>query len=78
MSISKNSVTARVSFTLQVDIPVSDSWGGECTVDQIQRQAIESAARVVTETVTKLREKCPAASVVSRGTEVYYVVKERP
>lgn len=35
----KISVTARVRVTL--DIPLSGSWGGECSLEQVHKQAIE-------------------------------------
>lgn len=34
---------ARARVQLTIDILVADSWGPECTVDQVQRQATESA-----------------------------------
>ncbi len=37
--------TARVRITLE--FPVGDSWGGECSTDQIQKQAKESAMAIL-------------------------------
>ena len=38
-------VKARVLVTLEVD--VSDCWGGDCPLAQVQRQAKESAAGIL-------------------------------
>jgi hypothetical protein len=32
---------ARVQVTIEIDVP--DRWGAECSVEQVQRQAAESA-----------------------------------
>lgn len=39
------SATARVKVVLEIS--VSDSWGEDCKVDQIRKQATESALRVL-------------------------------
>lgn len=33
--------TARVVLTLEIDVP--DVWGGDCTADQLFKQAVDSA-----------------------------------
>lgn len=35
----KNVATARVRIVL--DIPLADTWGGECAIEQIQKQATD-------------------------------------
>lgn len=46
------SATARVKVVLEVS--VSDSWGEDCKVDQIRRQATESAMRIIGNLQTQL------------------------
>lgn len=40
-------VQASAVVTLTVKIPVSDTWGSDCQVDQIHRQAKESAIGIL-------------------------------
>lgn len=39
--MSDTRVTARVQLT--IDVQVGDVWGGDCSMEQVQTQAIESA-----------------------------------
>lgn len=39
-------VTASVRVTVTLEIDVLDSWGNDCTVEQIQKQARDSAIGV--------------------------------
>ena len=34
---------SRARVTVTLEIPVPDNWGGDCTVSQIHKQAIDSA-----------------------------------
>lgn len=34
---------SRVRVTVTLEIPISDNWGKDCTVEQIHKQAIDSA-----------------------------------
>jgi hypothetical protein len=45
--------TARVTLTVEVD--VRSSWGGDCTVDQVNRQAAEEAVNYVEQAAAKDR-----------------------
>ncbi len=45
MSDRRLTATARVRLTL--DIPVGDSWGADCNIAQIEKQAAESAIGLI-------------------------------
>lgn len=60
--------TARVQVT--IDIPVPDSWGGDCDVAQIQRQAKVSVGHVLRKVIET--KECIAGKDdrISRHTEL--------
>lgn len=41
---------ARAIVRLSVEVTIGDRWGQECTVEQIQKQAKESALKVLRKT----------------------------
>jgi len=45
MSDEKMKATAKVKLTLE--IPIGSSWGKDCTVDQVMKQAKNEAADIV-------------------------------
>lgn len=51
MSDPKVRVRARVTVTLLID--VSDAWGGDCPVSEVDQQARESAVYVLRQIVRK-------------------------
>lgn len=59
--IAKVSATARVSLT--IEISVGDSWGEDCKMDQVYRQAADSA-------IGRLQRIVSDAKVVHGGIRV--------
>ena len=43
-------IRARVRLTQEID--VADTWGGECTAAQVQRQAVEAAMGAISRGIT--------------------------
>lgn len=43
----KKRVSARARVTVTLEIEVTDSWGTDCTVQQVHQQATESALGVI-------------------------------
>lgn len=39
----KTSATARIQVTIEVDIISGGSWGHDCTVEQVHKQALDGA-----------------------------------
>lgn len=47
MASSDKRVQASAIVTLKLEITVADTWGADCALDQIYRQAAESAINVI-------------------------------
>ncbi len=54
-------VHTRARVTVTIEFPLSDAWGGDCPLDQVHRQGIESAKGEL------LRLFTPNESVKPRG-----------
>jgi hypothetical protein len=54
--IDSNRVQATARVRLTIDIPVPDTWGGDCDVAQVKRQATRAAGQIV-EHVIETREQ---------------------
>lgn len=68
MSQSETSAYARVK--LEVEISVNSSWGGDCSIDQVHRQAAEEAIgfienKVCREADIRLRMKIVGQPIIS-------------
>jgi hypothetical protein len=45
--------SARAIVKVEVEIDAGDSWGADCTVDQVQRQSVDSAVLLLTQTLSQ-------------------------
>lgn len=51
--MSDKKVQASAIVTLTIEIVVPDVWGGDCSLDQVQRQASDSAIGVLRRAMPK-------------------------
>ena len=45
--MSKTEVTARALVTITLEIPVDGTWGDDCTVGQVNKQALDSLRNIM-------------------------------
>jgi len=79
-----NNFKATVQFEVRVDL--TDRWGKDCTMEQIRKQAVESARRVMGEILAPVDDtmeagrpakwKDAAAKLVTPGKLLHVTVSE--
>lgn len=73
-------MTATARVRLVIDMPLSGSWGNDCTIDQVYKQARESALEYIRATKQSVPKGLPLGTVVleSEVTAVFMAEKGDP
>lgn len=68
-------VTATVQLTLEIN--VGDSWGGDCAMDQVYKQARDSAVGMINEALGASKERLQNRIKIVGTPSISAVVVER-
>lgn len=55
MRSKKISVNGRVTLSIEIEVPV-ESWGGDCSMHQVEKQSLDAAEHAMTWVLKTLRD----------------------
>lgn len=65
-------IQARAKVRITLEISLSQPWGGECSIDQVYRQAASNAR----DEINKIREELPTFFIIGEP-EIIGIITER-